>query len=132
MHGDGKRRRLHRETFVQAHFVCQGVFTLPGGSLYANASIVKEATEGVATGGEPASRPAPAAQSRRGGSWVAAPFLRVDSARYPRASDLRASGLVVGETGFEPATARPPAGLAERPMRPSRVAAVSGVPATEI
>lgn len=37
--------------FVQAHFICEGVFTLPGGSLYANASIVKSGTEGVVTGG---------------------------------------------------------------------------------
>lgn len=37
--------------FVQAHFICEGVFTLPGGSLYGNASIVKSGTEGVVTGG---------------------------------------------------------------------------------
>jgi hypothetical protein len=37
--------------FAQAHFICEGVFTLPGGSLYASASIVKSGTEGVVTGG---------------------------------------------------------------------------------
>jgi hypothetical protein len=37
--------------FPQAHFICEGVFTLPGGSLYASASIVKVGTEGVVTGG---------------------------------------------------------------------------------
>ncbi len=37
--------------FLQAHFICEGVFTLPGGTLYANASIVKAGTEGVITGG---------------------------------------------------------------------------------
>ena len=37
--------------FLDAHFICEGVFTLPGGTLYANASIVKAGTEGVITGG---------------------------------------------------------------------------------
>ncbi len=37
--------------FIQAHFICEGVFTLPGGSLYGNASIVKGGTEGAVTGG---------------------------------------------------------------------------------
>jgi hypothetical protein len=37
--------------FIQAHFICEGVFTLPGGTLYGNASIVKAGTEGVVTGG---------------------------------------------------------------------------------
>jgi hypothetical protein len=37
--------------FANAHFICEGVFTLPGGSLYANASIVKTGTEGVVSGG---------------------------------------------------------------------------------
>jgi hypothetical protein len=37
--------------FLQAHFICEGVFTLPGGTLYANASIVKAGTEGVISGG---------------------------------------------------------------------------------
>jgi hypothetical protein len=37
--------------FLQAHFICEGVFTLPGGTLYASASIVKAGTEGVITGG---------------------------------------------------------------------------------
>jgi hypothetical protein len=39
------------EAFIQAHFICEGVFTLPGGTLYGNASIVKAGTEGVVTGG---------------------------------------------------------------------------------
>jgi hypothetical protein len=37
--------------FLQAHFICEGVFTLPGGTLYASASIVKGGTEGAITGG---------------------------------------------------------------------------------
>jgi hypothetical protein len=37
--------------FLQAHFICEGVFTLPGGTLFANASIVKTGTEGAITGG---------------------------------------------------------------------------------
>jgi hypothetical protein len=37
--------------FLQAHFICEGVFTVPGGALYANASIVKTGTEGAITGG---------------------------------------------------------------------------------
>jgi hypothetical protein len=37
--------------FLQAHFICDGAFTLPGGTLYANASIVKAGTEGAITGG---------------------------------------------------------------------------------
>jgi hypothetical protein len=36
---------------LQAHFICEGVFTLPGGTLYGNASIVKGGTEGAITGG---------------------------------------------------------------------------------
>jgi hypothetical protein len=39
------------EALVQAHFICEGVFTLPGGTRYGNASIVKAGTEGVVTGG---------------------------------------------------------------------------------
>lgn len=41
----------NQDAFIQAHFICEGVFTLPGGTLYANASIVKGGTEGVVTGG---------------------------------------------------------------------------------
>lgn len=37
--------------FTDAHFICEGVFTLPGGTLYGNASIVKGGTEGAITGG---------------------------------------------------------------------------------
>jgi hypothetical protein len=37
--------------FIQAHFICEGVFTLPGGTIYGSASIVKAGTEGVVTGG---------------------------------------------------------------------------------
>jgi hypothetical protein len=44
-------KTTNQDAFVQAHFICEGVFTLPGGTLYANASIVKGETEGVVTGG---------------------------------------------------------------------------------
>jgi hypothetical protein len=44
-------KTANQNAFVQAHFICEGVFTLPGGTLYANASIVKKGTEGVVTGG---------------------------------------------------------------------------------
>lgn len=37
--------------FVQAHFICEGTYTLPGGALYLNGSIIKTGTEGVVTGG---------------------------------------------------------------------------------
>ncbi len=37
--------------FKQAHFICEGVFTLPGGDLYANATLGQGGTEGVITGG---------------------------------------------------------------------------------
>jgi hypothetical protein len=37
--------------FTDAHFICEGVFTLPGGTLYGNAGIVKGGTEGAITGG---------------------------------------------------------------------------------
>jgi hypothetical protein len=37
--------------FLQAHFICEGVFTLPGGTLFGNANIVKGGTEGAVTGG---------------------------------------------------------------------------------
>ena len=40
-----------QDAFIQAHFICEGVFSLPGGTLYGNASIVKGGTEGVVTGG---------------------------------------------------------------------------------
>lgn len=43
--------KVTNAAFPQAHFICEGVFTLPGGSLYANASILKSGTEGVVTGG---------------------------------------------------------------------------------
>jgi hypothetical protein len=44
-------KTANQNAFVQAHFICEGVFTLPGGTLYGNASIVKKGTEGVVTGG---------------------------------------------------------------------------------
>lgn len=43
--------KINNAAFAQAHFICEGVYALPGGSLYANASIVKTGTEGVVTGG---------------------------------------------------------------------------------
>lgn len=44
-------KAANQNAFIQAHFICEGVFTLPGGTLYGNASIVKAGTEGVITGG---------------------------------------------------------------------------------
>jgi hypothetical protein len=44
-------KTISNTAFLQAHFICEGVFTLPGGTLYANASIVKAGTEGAITGG---------------------------------------------------------------------------------
>jgi hypothetical protein len=37
--------------FVDAHFICEGVFTFGKSMLFANAAIVKGGTEGVITGG---------------------------------------------------------------------------------
>jgi hypothetical protein len=37
--------------FVDAHFICEGVFFLGKSTLYASATIVKGGTEGVITGG---------------------------------------------------------------------------------
>jgi hypothetical protein len=39
------------EAFVAAHFICEGVFTFGGSSIFGNARIVKGGTEGVVTGG---------------------------------------------------------------------------------
>ncbi len=39
------------EAFATAHFICEGVFSFGGSSLYANARLVKGGTEGVITGG---------------------------------------------------------------------------------
>ena len=47
----GAAKTTSETAFLQAHFICEGVFTLPGGTLYANASIVKAGTEGAITGG---------------------------------------------------------------------------------
>jgi hypothetical protein len=44
-------KTTNNTAFLQAHFICEGVFTLPGGTLFANASIVKAGTEGAITGG---------------------------------------------------------------------------------
>lgn len=43
--------KLSAGAFAQAHFICEGVFSLPDGSIYASASIVKTGTEGVVSGG---------------------------------------------------------------------------------
>lgn len=37
--------------FAQAHFICEGAYTLPAGTLYVNARVLKSGTEGVVTGG---------------------------------------------------------------------------------
>jgi hypothetical protein len=37
--------------FAAAHFICEGVFTIDGGSLYGSATIVNGGTRGVITGG---------------------------------------------------------------------------------
>ena len=47
----GAAKTTGENAFLQAHFICEGVFTLPGGTLYANASLVKAGTEGAITGG---------------------------------------------------------------------------------
>lgn len=39
------------DPFAAAHFICEGVYSLGGNSLFANATIVKTGTEGVITGG---------------------------------------------------------------------------------
>lgn len=40
-----------QEAFAAAHFICEGVFSLGGGSIFGNARIVKGGTEGVVSGG---------------------------------------------------------------------------------
>ncbi len=40
-----------QNAFVQAHFICEGVFTFGKSMLFANAAIIKGGTEGVITGG---------------------------------------------------------------------------------
>ncbi|MBS1845605.1 MAG: hypothetical protein JST53_14405 [Actinobacteria bacterium] len=39
------------DAFAAAHFICEGVFTIHGSSLYGNATIGKGGTRGVITGG---------------------------------------------------------------------------------
>jgi hypothetical protein len=39
------------EAFAAAHFICQGVFSFGGGSIFGSATIVKGGTEGVVNGG---------------------------------------------------------------------------------
>jgi hypothetical protein len=41
----------NQNAFANAHFICEGVFTISGGSLFANATIVNGGTRGVVTGG---------------------------------------------------------------------------------
>jgi hypothetical protein len=43
--------KISNTAFAQAHFICEGVFTLPGGTLFADASVLKSGTEGVVSGG---------------------------------------------------------------------------------
>jgi len=43
--------KITEAAFAQAHFICEGVYTLPGGSLYVNGTFLKSGTEGVVTGG---------------------------------------------------------------------------------
>ena len=40
-----------KNAFVNAHYICEGVFSFGKNALYANASIVKGGVEGVITGG---------------------------------------------------------------------------------
>ena len=40
-----------KNAFIDAHFICEGVFFLGRSMLFANAAIVKGGTEGVITGG---------------------------------------------------------------------------------
>lgn len=44
--------KITKDAFAQAHFICEGVYTLPGGSLFVNARILRSGTEGVVTGGD--------------------------------------------------------------------------------
>ncbi|HJZ34791.1 MAG TPA: hypothetical protein VJ204_00855, partial [Solirubrobacterales bacterium] len=44
--------KLTNDAFAQAHFICEGVYTLPGGTLFVSARILKSATKGVVTGGD--------------------------------------------------------------------------------
>lgn len=39
------------KAFLEAHFICEGVFSFGGSSIFGNARIVKGGTEGVVTGG---------------------------------------------------------------------------------
>lgn len=41
----------NEDAFVNAHFICEGVFTIGGSSLYGNATLIKGGTRGVITGG---------------------------------------------------------------------------------
>jgi hypothetical protein len=40
-----------QNAFANAHFICEGVFSIGGSSLYGNATIVKGGSRGVITGG---------------------------------------------------------------------------------
>ena len=41
----------NKNAFVNAHFICEGVFTIDGSSLFGSATVVKGGTRGVITGG---------------------------------------------------------------------------------
>ena len=39
------------DVFINAHFICEGVYNIKGSSLYANGQVLKGGTQGVITGG---------------------------------------------------------------------------------
>ncbi len=41
----------NQNAFANAHFICEGVFTISGGSLYGSATLVADGARGVITGG---------------------------------------------------------------------------------
>lgn len=41
----------NHSAFAHAHFICEGVFTLGGSSLFGNATLIEGGTQGVITGG---------------------------------------------------------------------------------
>jgi len=44
-------KKINDNAFVNAHFICEGVFTFGNSMLFGNAAIIKGGTEGVITGG---------------------------------------------------------------------------------
>ena len=39
------------DVFINAHFICEGVYNIKGSALYANGQVLKGGTQGVITGG---------------------------------------------------------------------------------